>query len=72
LASEYTDLLFKKFSVEFRQFIQEDDHQPMQVNNEDEFSKVVDVSFLPPKGQWTRTELAKLSRAPLLSALSSS
>ncbi|PLW08625.1 hypothetical protein PCANC_13017 [Puccinia coronata f. sp. avenae] len=61
LASEYTDLLFKKFSVEFAQFIQEDDHQPMQVNNEDEFSKVVDVSFLPSEGQWTRIELAKQS-----------
>ncbi|PLW38693.1 hypothetical protein PCANC_16027 [Puccinia coronata f. sp. avenae] len=42
LASEYTDLLFKKFSIEFGQFIQEDDHQPTQVNNKDEFSKVVD------------------------------
>ncbi|PLW09863.1 hypothetical protein PCASD_22624 [Puccinia coronata f. sp. avenae] len=34
-----------KFSVEFGQFIQEDDHQPMQVNNEDEFSKDVDTEL---------------------------
>ncbi|KNZ62485.1 hypothetical protein VP01_1264g1 [Puccinia sorghi] len=63
-ATEYTELLFKKFSQEFEQFILEDDHQPMQVHNEDEFSKVVEVSFLPTQGPWTKTELAKLS--PLL------
>jgi len=60
-ATEYTELLFKKFSQEFEQFILEDDHQPMQVHNEDEFSKVVEVSFLPTQGPWTKTELANQS-----------
>ncbi|KAA1138829.1 hypothetical protein PGTUg99_017684 [Puccinia graminis f. sp. tritici] len=59
LSTEYIDLLFKKFSVEFEQFIQEDDHQPMLVHNADEFSKVVEVSFLPNHGIWTKAELAK-------------
>ncbi|KNZ56008.1 hypothetical protein VP01_2520g2 [Puccinia sorghi] len=41
-ATQFTEMLFKKFSQEFVQFILEDDHQPMQVHNEDEFSKVVE------------------------------
>ncbi|OAV99216.1 hypothetical protein PTTG_06855 [Puccinia triticina 1-1 BBBD Race 1] len=58
LSTEYIGLLFKKFAVEFEQFIQEDDHQPMLVHNSDEFSKVVEVSFLPSHGIWTKAELA--------------
>lgn len=40
----------------------------MTVNNEDEFSKVVEVSFLPEQGEWSKEQLAscvKCSYHPL-------
>ncbi|KAI9615584.1 hypothetical protein H4Q26_011526 [Puccinia striiformis f. sp. tritici PST-130] len=59
LSIDYIKLLNEKFSIEFEQFIKEDDHQPMMINNEDEFDKVIEVSFLPNQGNWTKEELSK-------------
>lgn len=58
LSKDYTGSLYRQLSVDFEQFIQDDDHQPMIVNNEDEFSKVAEVSFLPSDGNWSKSALA--------------
>lgn len=35
----------------------DDDHQPMVVNDEEEFGKVVSVTWLPPDGEWSAEQL---------------
>lgn len=35
------------------QIVIDDDHQPMVVNDPDEFDKVVSVTWLPPDGDWS-------------------
>lgn len=35
----------------------DDDHQPMVVNDADEFDKVVSVTWLPPSGEWSIDQL---------------
>lgn len=57
LFERYTDLLRWKYGTDFEQIVLDDDHQPMTVNNEDEFSKVVEVSFLPEQGEWAQENL---------------
>ncbi|EGG00037.1 uncharacterized protein MELLADRAFT_118143 [Melampsora larici-populina 98AG31] len=57
LFERYTDLLRWKYGTDFQQIVLDDDHQPMTVNNEDEFSKVVEVSFLPEQGEWAQENL---------------
>jgi hypothetical protein len=50
------------------QIVLDDDHQPMVVNDAEEFEKVVSVSWLPSEGEWSAEELrgcVRLSR-PLL------
>jgi hypothetical protein len=52
-------LLQRKFSGDFEQIVLEDDHQPMVVNDQLEFEKVGQVSWLPTKGEWSKDELAR-------------
>ncbi|GAA5828105.1 hypothetical protein JCM5353_005220 [Sporobolomyces roseus] len=59
LFSRYSQLLQRKFSGDFEQIVLDDDHQPMVVNDEEEFEKVVSVSWLPVNGEWSREELSK-------------
>ncbi|GAA5949792.1 hypothetical protein JCM3765_007693 [Sporobolomyces pararoseus] len=59
LFSRYSKLLERKFSGDFEQIVLDDDHQPMVVNDLEEFEKVVSVSWLPDQGEWSREELIK-------------
>ncbi|GAA6018183.1 hypothetical protein JCM11491_005623 [Sporobolomyces phaffii] len=65
LFSRYSQLLQRKFSGDFEQIVLEDDHQPMVVNDRQEFEKVCQVSWLPTGGEeqafpeWSKEELAK-------------
>ena len=47
LFQRYSELLLRKFSVDFDQIVSEDDNQPMMVNDQDEFDQVVGVCWLP-------------------------
>ncbi|GAA6064789.1 hypothetical protein JCM10212_004960 [Sporobolomyces blumeae] len=58
LFSRYSQLLQRKFSGDFEQIVLDDDHQPMVVNDADEFDKVASVSWLPESGEWSREQLA--------------
>ncbi|GAA5923321.1 Rab GTPase-binding exocyst subunit SEC15 [Sporobolomyces koalae] len=58
LFSRYSQLLQRKFSGDFEQIVLDDDHQPMIVNDREEFEKVVSVSWLPVEGEWSKEHLA--------------
>ena len=51
------------------QIVVDDDHQPMVVNDADEFDKVVSVTWLPPSGEWSldqlRAQVPRVSRPSL-------
>ncbi|BGP12307.1 Rab GTPase-binding exocyst subunit S15 [Rhodosporidiobolus nylandii] len=53
LFERYSQLLQRKFSGDFEQIVLDDDHQPMVVNDAEEFDKVVSVSWLPSEGEWS-------------------
>ncbi|GAA5865113.1 hypothetical protein JCM1840_005744 [Sporobolomyces johnsonii] len=57
LFERYSQLLQRKFSGDFEQIVLDDDHQPMVVNDAEEFEKVVSVSWLPAQGEWSAEEL---------------
>ncbi|GAA5858297.1 hypothetical protein JCM8547_004638 [Rhodosporidiobolus lusitaniae] len=57
LFERYSQLLQRKFSGDFEQIVLDDDHQPMVVNDAEEFEKVVSVSWLPSEGEWSAAEL---------------
>ncbi|KAG0147256.1 hypothetical protein CROQUDRAFT_656365 [Cronartium quercuum f. sp. fusiforme G11] len=57
LFERYTELLEWKYGTDFEQIVLGDDHQQMTVNDEDEFAKVVEVSFLPETGEWAKDNL---------------
>ncbi|GAA5888722.1 hypothetical protein JCM6882_002826 [Rhodosporidiobolus microsporus] len=57
LFERYSQLLQRKFSGDFEQIVLDDDHQPMVVNDAEEFEKVVSVSWLPKEGEWSAAEL---------------
>ncbi|GAA6041621.1 hypothetical protein JCM8097_007771 [Rhodosporidiobolus ruineniae] len=57
LFERYSQLLQRKFSGDFEQIVLDDDHQPMVVNDAEEFEKVVSVSWLPSQGEWSAEEL---------------
>ncbi|GAA5827165.1 hypothetical protein JCM11251_001148 [Rhodosporidiobolus azoricus] len=57
LFERYSQLLQRKFSGDFEQIVLDDDHQPMVVNDAEEFEKVVSVSWLPKEGDWSAGEL---------------
>ncbi|KAK1924132.1 putative rsec15 [Papiliotrema laurentii] len=46
LFQRYSELLLRKFSVDFDQIVSEDDNQPMMVNDQEEFDQVVGVCWL--------------------------
>lgn len=46
LFQRYSELLLRKFSVDFDQIVSEDDNQPMMVNDQDEFDQVSGVCWL--------------------------
>lgn len=47
------------------QIVLDDDHQPMVVNDEDEFSKVLSVTWLPADGEWSAAQLKQCVLLPL-------
>ncbi|GAA6010192.1 hypothetical protein JCM10207_005660 [Rhodosporidiobolus poonsookiae] len=57
LFERYSQLLQRKFSGDFEQIVLDDDHQPMVVNDEEDFEKVVSVSWLPNEGEWSAAQL---------------
>ncbi|GAA5966111.1 hypothetical protein JCM8115_004938 [Rhodotorula mucilaginosa] len=65
LFERYSQLLQRTFSADFEKIVVDDDHQPMVVNDADEFDKVVSVTWLPPSGEWSLDQLRAGSRFPL-------
>ena len=52
LFDKYSGLLKTRFSDDFQEIVSTDDYMPMPINNSDEYSKVVNVSwYTPPDGQ---------------------
>lgn len=52
LFDKYSSLLKKRFSDDFQEIVSTDDYMPMPVNNPDEFTRVMSVSWYnPPEGQ---------------------
>lgn len=51
LFDKYSSLLKKRFSDDFAEIVSTDDYMPMPINNADEYTKVVNVSwYTPPEG----------------------
>ena len=51
LFEKYAALLKTRFSDDFSEIVQTDDYMPMPINNADEYTKVVNVSwYTPPEG----------------------
>ncbi|POY70555.1 hypothetical protein BMF94_6469 [Rhodotorula taiwanensis] len=65
LFERYSQLLQRTFSADFEKIVIDDDHQPMVVNDADEFDKVVSVTWLPANGEWSVEQLKGPSRFPL-------
>jgi hypothetical protein len=52
LFQKYSSLLKKRFSDDFQEIVESDDYMPMPINNPDEYSRVMSVSwYSPPDGQ---------------------
>ena len=52
LFDKYSSLLKKRFSDDFQEIVATDDYMPMPINNSDEYTKVVNVSwYTPSEGQ---------------------
>lgn len=52
LFAKYSSLLKKRFSDDFQEIVESDDYMPMPINNPDEYSRVMSVSwYSPPDGQ---------------------
>ncbi|OLL23276.1 Centromere/microtubule-binding protein cbf5, partial [Neolecta irregularis DAH-3] len=49
LFERYSELLKRKFSVDFAQIVAEDDFMPMVINNMEEYERVVTVSWYQPE-----------------------
>ncbi|BGO88526.1 hypothetical protein NBRC10512_003376 [Rhodotorula toruloides] len=64
LFERYSQLLQRTFSADFEKIVVDDDHQPMVINDEEEFGKVVSVTWLPSSGEWSAEQL-KSSGFPL-------
>ena len=51
LFDKYSSLLRTRFSDDFSEIVQTDDYMPMPINNADEYTKVMNVSwYTPPEG----------------------
>ncbi|KAK2734018.1 hypothetical protein FQN57_001887 [Myotisia sp. PD_48] len=48
LFERYTELLKKRFSDDFQEIVQTDDYMPMPIQNEEEYDKVLNVSWYTP------------------------
>ncbi|KAL1960012.1 hypothetical protein VTO42DRAFT_680 [Malbranchea cinnamomea] len=48
LFSKYADLLKKRFSDDFQEIVSTDDYMPMPIQNEEEFDKVLSISWYTP------------------------
>ncbi|BGP21260.1 exocyst complex component, sec15 subunit [Rhodotorula toruloides] len=57
LFERYSQLLQRTFSADFEKIVVDDDHQPMVINDEEEFGKVVSVTWLPSSGEWSAEQL---------------
>lgn len=55
----YSSIISSKFAADFKQIVQEDDNQPMRVENADELEKVMDVSYLPFEGPWSASGIRR-------------
>lgn len=52
LFDKYSGLLKRRFSDDFQEIVGTDDYMPMPINNVDEYTKVISVSwYTPPEGQ---------------------
>ncbi|MCJ1353064.1 MAG: hypothetical protein MMC33_003048 [Icmadophila ericetorum] len=49
LFEKYAELLKKRFSDDFQEIVSTDDYMPMPINNQDEYDRVVNVSWYSPK-----------------------
>ncbi|PPJ52727.1 hypothetical protein CBER1_11163 [Cercospora berteroae] len=58
LFDKYSSLLKRRFSDDFQEIVSTDDYMPMPINNADEYTKVISVSwYTPPAGQENAEEL---------------
>ncbi|KAI9836680.1 MAG: hypothetical protein M1819_001316 [Sarea resinae] len=48
LFEKYAELLKRRFSDDFQEIVSTDDYMPMPINNQDEYDKVVNVSWYTP------------------------
>ncbi|KAH8821589.1 exocyst complex subunit Sec15-like-domain-containing protein [Xylogone sp. PMI_703] len=48
LFEKYAELLKKRFSDDFQEIVSTDDYMPMPISNQDEYDKVVNVSWFTP------------------------
>ncbi|CAK1366349.1 unnamed protein product [Cercospora beticola] len=59
LFDKYSSLLKRRFSDDFQEIVSTDDYMPMPINNADEYTKVISVSwYTPPAGQENAEELS--------------
>ncbi|KAM3417181.1 Exocyst complex component SEC15 [Cercospora zeina] len=59
LFDKYSSLLRRRFSDDFQEIVSTDDYMPMPINNADEYTKVISVSwYTPPAGQENAEELS--------------
>ncbi|KAF7185367.1 Exocyst complex component sec15 [Pseudocercospora fuligena] len=58
LFDKYSSLLKKRFSDDFQEIVSTDDYMPMPINNADEYTKVISVSwYTPPLEQENAEEM---------------
>lgn len=58
LFDKYSSLLKRRFSDDFQEIVSTDDYMPMPINNADEYTKVISVSwYTPPAGQENAEEI---------------
>lgn len=49
LFSKYAELLKKRFSDDFREIVSTDDYMPMPIQNDEEYDKVLKMSWYDPE-----------------------
>ncbi|EME82314.1 uncharacterized protein MYCFIDRAFT_215645 [Pseudocercospora fijiensis CIRAD86] len=56
LFDKYSSLLKKRFSDDFQEIVSTDDYMPMPINNADEYTKVISVSWYTPPPEQENVE----------------
>lgn len=54
----YSTLLTKRAEADIRHIVEDDDCQPMVLNEEQDRQKIISASYLPPSGLWSRQSIA--------------